>query len=411
MESRSRKPTVKSREQKDGTKEKKEKDNFGEWITLQLNVFVIGIVHSLSLHKTIPILVNDKASARLTLQILGTNAALLLGSIYFFSKAVEPLLDSMKGNLNIEDTAAGGLDLTKDSSTDRMVWFMYQSLWLLPICGLCYGCSMAWYQDLADSTYRYLQGVPKSTSLTKSVGQALYGTLVWLSAFIQVKLLAALIPLLCVQLAGGVDILFSGWTAAAMAVGTAGAADNEIVSFSTTLVVLGSSIALGIKHSLQLWIKAFALLSRTAGLSLMCLMYGWYGFDPKWIAAGLDPDERFGILERHWAYFMGFGLPYVVLMETTPFFTGYGIFLGLFPFCIMLGSVCNFTEPYSQYSSSVVQPLPIFKMAQVWTLYVIRLIDQKAYQAHKLKVKSDDKNSSNTNASTAAAAAKAKKTS
>ena len=332
-----------------------------KWLTVNINVFCQGIFDTFSLHRTVRILVNDPTSARLTLQILATNLVLLLGSVYFFNKGVSPLLNFMKTNL-VE--AEHG---TNESYAELLGWVMYQAMWLVPVCALCYGCSMAWYQDLADSSYKYLQGVPKSSPLTKSVGNALYGTLVWLSAFIQVKLLAVLGPMLCSHMSDVVELFFLGLTS------------NSI---ETPHSVLFISIAKGLKHAIQLWIYTASSASRLVGLALLCVMYGWYGFEPKWIASGLDPDARFAILERHWAYFMGFGLPYVLLMENTSFFVGYGIFLGMFPFCILLGSVCSYADAYRPYSGSKNDDnsLPVFKTAQSWTLFIIRYIDKQAYQ-------------------------------
>ena len=149
-------------------------------------------------------------------------------------------------------------------------------------------------------------------------------------------------------------------------------------------------------------------------LSTKACMYGWYGFDPKWIASGMDPDERFGILERHWAYFMGFGFPYVMLMENTSFFVGYGTFLALFPFCIMLGSVSEYTDAYAAHmpkKSATLDirsnSLPIFKTAQNWTLLAIRYIDKQSYDSRKKKSGSGSVGGS----SGSSKASKAKKTS
>lgn len=343
------------------------KDKLSAWLTVNGNAFCAGIIDTFSIHRTIPILVNDMTSARLTAQILGTNAALLLGSIYFYSKGLGPLLDYMKTNIGDEVPAV--------SYADQLGWVMYQALWLVPILGLCYGCSTAWYQDLSDSTYRHLLGVPKSTPLTKSVGQALYGTLVWASAFVQVKLLAMIGPMIFAQISSAVDLFFLGLTSS-----SAGA--------PTTLYV---SILTGLKEGLKMWIRTASFASRYVGLALLCLMYGWYGFDPKWISSGLDPDARFAIMERHWAYFMGFGFPYVFLMENTSFFVGYGVFLACFPFCIMLGSVCDYTLPYKAYADSKMpvntqnNALPMFRPAQRWTLWAIKYIDKQAYASQKQK--------------------------
>lgn len=130
---------------------------------------------------------------------------------------------------------------------------------------------------------------------------------------------------------------------------------------------------------------------------------------PQWIAADVDPDRRCGIMEKHWAYFIGFGFPYVVVLKNTSFFVGFGTFLALFPFCIILGSVTDFTLPYRQLKGSisaekgeegekekemgeegqkvktqerqkgfVAVPLPLFSLAKNWTLQTLKLIDSKA---------------------------------
>jgi hypothetical protein len=79
------------------------------------------------------------------------------------------------------------------------------------------------------------------------------------------------------------------------------------------------------------------------------------------------------IMERHYAYFIGFGFPYVILIKVTNFFIGYGLFLAAFPFMIILGGICDYKAPYQE---QLVQPLPknlpIFKAAQSWTLFVLK---------------------------------------
>ncbi len=92
------------------------------------------------------------------------------------------------------------------------------------------------------------------------------------------------------------------------------------------------------------------------------------------ISGGIDPDERLGIIETHWSYFFGFGLPYVIILKLTSFFVGYGIFLALFPFCIMMGCTSDYRKPYLTEPPQVT--LRLFQPARVWTLVVIKYIDQ-----------------------------------
>jgi len=333
-------------------------------------VLIHGLVDALSLHKTVRILINDMPSARMTLQILSANVVLLIGSILLYQKAIHPLLNIINNKLNSKD------ELQQIDDNVQSVWILYQSLWLLPMCLLCYGCSMLWYQDLADSTFKYLKGIPKATTLSKSVGHALYGTLVWLCAFIQVKLLTIMCPVVCSYLENAVSLFFIG------------------VQATITLTTASKMVVVTIEQLVVVSLRMVAQLSKLAGLTLLCLMYGWYAFDPKWIAEGLDPDSRFCLLERYWAYFVGFGLPCVLLLENTSFFVGFGVFLSIFPFCILIGSVQDYTLPYKRFTGSDSNAsiskdsdgtlsIPVFRAAQVWTLSLLQYIDSKYVKSRK----------------------------
>ena len=82
-------------------------------------------------------------------------------------------------------------------------------------------------------------------------------------------------------------------------------------------------------------------------------------------------------MESHWAYFVGFGFPYVMLSRNTTYFVGYGIFLALFPFCIMLGCILDCNEPYKKTNQKL-KPLAIYKPAKIWTLNVLYWFGKKA---------------------------------
>lgn len=336
-------------------------------ITIHTNIFLLGIIDSFSIHKTIRILVNDIQTAHITLQILTANIILLLGSIYLYNKAINPFLNMLNKQMIPSDPS-----IMEDvlNSNDK-IWIIYQSLWLLPICILCYVCSTLWYQDLADSTFKYLRNVPKATPLTKSVGHALYGTLVWASAFIQVKILLVLFPMICLQLKNAIKLFF---------IGAQSTSNSNILTNIQVLSMLDQLLCL--------LIDMLNNVSKFLGLFFLCLMYGWYGFDPKWIAEGLDPDSRFRILQRYWAYFVGFGFPYVVLLENTSFFIGFGTFLSIFPFCILLGSILPYAHAYESFSKHDVIELPVFKPAKLWTLYLLKYIDKTYVVAKKNDIKS-----------------------
>ena len=103
------------------------------------NIFAHALVDSISIHKTIPVLWSNRTATRLTFQILVTNAVLLLGSILIFHRGIEPLLQKLEVNSPSEESRL----------VEWLLFALYQWLWLVPIWGLCYACSTAWYQELA----------------------------------------------------------------------------------------------------------------------------------------------------------------------------------------------------------------------------------------------------------------------
>ena len=80
---------------------------------------------------------------------------------------------------------------------------------------------------------------------------------------------------------------------------------------------------------------------RSVGFIMASIFYGWYGFDASWSCEGLKPDDRYRLVERHWAYLLGFGLPYAIMIKSTDFFLGYGLYLLMYPLCIISASVVD----------------------------------------------------------------------
>mmetsp|Transcript_10549 Transcript_10549/g.35813 ORF Transcript_10549/g.35813 Transcript_10549/m.35813 type:complete len:162 (-) Transcript_10549:49-534(-) len=79
-------------------------------------------------------------------------------------------------------------------------------------------------------------------------------------------------------------------------------------------------------------------LARAVGFVLVCVVYGYYPFEQVLVCRGLRPDAAFSFVERHWAYFMGFGAPSAAVALTSgSYFVAYGVYAVLFPFFLMLG--------------------------------------------------------------------------
>lgn len=327
-------------------------------VETSLKLFIYGLSDSLSLYRTIPTLVNNHEALLLTVQILGANGLLILGSVFLFQRGILPMVDVLGGAI---------FDWYDQSHYNSLLWLLYQSLWLVPICGLCYACSTVWYQSLADAICKKSnkkQDKKKDTSGSglKSIEYAAYATISWLFVFVQVQLLTNYIP----NSFAGAEFVINKVFAQSEAT-----AKTFLVSQAATLLL----------HLSFLWLfRILRYVALAAGLTLMSALYAWYAFDPKWISDEVAPDERFAIMEQHLPYFLGFGLPFVLLNKMTSFFVGFGGFMMIFPFCIILGTVTDYTKPFRALGlapSSTVVKFRIFKPAEVWTLFALKYFGQK----------------------------------
>lgn len=369
-------------------------------LTAFVNVLSRGFIDAISIHRVLPLLVNNTASLLVVLKIMGANIALILGSEFLFHKGITPLLDRFSTEV---------LELKDHSQYQSITYLIFQMLWLVPICVLCYICCLTWYQELADSVHKYQQeqenlerlkqlekvGTEAKGKLEKdnaptsnpdalsSVQNSIYALLVWVFAFVQVQILTALIPGLINLAIYLVSALFNpnhGSTDS-----TAGIGISTVFSIHNAFYTIFFTILSLLKQG-----------STTIGLLFMAVLYGWYSFDPKWISEGKSPMERFSCIETYFFYFLGFGAPFVLLNRLTSFFIGFGGFLTVFPFCIILGSVItDYPDIYDKYGisakSTTVGKVKVFKLAQIWTLHGLKWFGHdiaKKIQRREAKLKS-----------------------
>ncbi len=190
-----------------------------------------------------------------------------------------------------------------------VLWLLFHGLWLIPIYVMCYLASTSWYQEIGDEIVREKKGTP----LKNAVATGTYAFIVWLMIFLQYMILNLVVPLMC----------------------------DKLLPMSQYLDTF-------VGRSLELSLTFIKHISISIAIILQCVLYGWYGFDPHWIAERVTPDDRFLLIQKHWAYVVGFGMPYVIIIRTTDFFVGYGIYLGLFPFCIMLACTAIQEKAYKK---------------------------------------------------------------
>lgn len=341
-----------------------------------IKLFIYGLTDSLSFYRTIPTLVNNKDALLLTAQILGANGLLIIGSVFLFQRGILPMVDVLGG---------AAFDWYDQNHYNSLLWLLYQSLWLVPICALCYGCSTVWYQSLADAiTKKNNKKNDPSTkkkdapnSGLKTIEYAAYATISWLFVFIQVQLLTNYMP-----------NSFAGAEFIADKVFASSAQDTTATSFAMSQVF---SIFF---HQAFRWLfLVLRYVTLTAGLILMAALYGWYAFDPKWISDEVAPDVRFAIMEQYLPYFIGFGFPYVLLNKMTSFFIGFGGFMMVFPFCIILGTVTDYSQAVKSVGlseSSTMVKFRIFKPAEVWTLAALKYFGNKIVRKAEKKYRESE---------------------
>jgi Etoposide-induced protein 2.4 (EI24) len=320
-----------------------------------LNIFAHGFLDSISLHKIFPLLVSNREISTLTFKIFGANTFLLVGSITLFNEAITPGLERLRKSMIPDELAVAGIEV--DTGLTKIIFY---SLFVIPVYLMCYSCSAIWYQSLAENMHK-ARKTSSPNLMVKAVVDGTYATVAWVCLFVQVQLLTTVIPLLL-----------------------SGVFPKLVGSSSSTEFFLSEAFNTEVRWHLRvvrciiaICLSSGVLLSQSLGLFLLSVLYGWYGFDPHWTASQINPDTRFGIIEKHWAYFVGFGAPYVLLVKLTSFFVGYGWFLAMFPFCIMLGGTCDYATPYKSLKVAL-PPLRIFKIAQTWTLMLLKVIGKNS---------------------------------
>ena len=141
----------------------------------------------------------------------------------------------------------------------------------------------------------------------------------------------------------------------------------HLIRTMCALLLKESAAANLVINALEFIIDSIYFLSRLIGNLGMAILYGWYGFDYHWALDGDLGKKRFERVEVYWAYFLGFGLPYLLIVRSTSFLVGYGIYLILFPFTIVLCVDADCTQGKELYLKSGINPLQIFTIPKYCT--------------------------------------------
>lgn len=310
-----------------------------------VSLAVLGFVDSISFHKCFGLLAEEKHILVALGKCLAVNLILLLGSVYLHDSVLIPATDLLKSNL---DTLSGPSSIanTAFEISRQGLTIIYTSCWLVPIWGLCYLLSLQWYQDIAQELKRRGNHSGKVSSDVKNqIVKECYVFLAWLVLYFFTHGLLTGIP-------KASSALRNACWMCCMYFGD--------YPLSKLFLLIAEYATLLSSH-----------LSRGCGFAMQAICYGWYGFDYHWASDGDDYKERFKRVEEHWAYFLGYGLPYVLIVTHTSFLVGFGLYLMLFPFTIILSADSNYCV---SHSGTVVPILPLFRLPGLYANNIIKFV-------------------------------------
>lgn len=300
-----------------------------------LNVLSGGLGDALSLWIPLALLLDNFNVLGQTARIYLSNAVLVCGVVVVYFKGIVPM----------------SAYLSTSSAVNELSYHLVHGVWLLPVCLYCHFSAPSRYQVLADHVLTHIyQSRSQTRSFEKYVSEGSYGFVAWLCVFVQVQLFGAILPLILTYIC-------------------APFAKVAIVSMFLTDST-----------------RALVFLSDF----LSCALYAWYCFDFRWTSEGLDPDTRFATIEKHWPYFIGFGLPFVVINKVFSGFWGYAAFMAYFPLAIIIATTANY-EYYANLQVAKIAPLRIFWSTQVAALRIVQVLDKKRKEAIDAPTKTDKK--------------------
>lgn len=274
-----------------------------------------GVRDSLRLDAT-PVFFLSSVTVRVrTAQCLLLNGLIFLGSILLADYVWAPLLrkilelsgasgsDSMDDAASSMPLASASIPLPSESSLAGwlhvLFLYAYQLLWIYPLYIISFILNTVWYQDIADHAF-ITHGGAGATAAAK-VGFTFQK---WVATMSDEVYRCLLVTAFMVQV--------------------------TLVSF---IPVIGSTLVF--VH--------------------LCWLYSLYSFEYKWSLLGWSLEYRLKYFEKHWAYFLGFGLPSVTLSLVFPKFISLGIFALAFPLFIILAICARPTShvPRTRKSSAV----------------------------------------------------------
>ncbi|XP_055682195.1 etoposide-induced protein 2.4 [Lutzomyia longipalpis] len=225
------------------------------------------------------------------LQCCALNGGIFWAGIAFFEYLLLPILATILTYIFSES-----FGMTVWGWMQPFFSLIFQACWVLPLFIISKIVNSLWFQDIADTAYKFRKGRPQLFSSTS-------------------KLIA--------------DTLFSLIVQGLFLV------QSMIVSF----------LPVGYVGSILCFLH-------------MCLLYSLYSFEYKWFNMGWELHKRLTYIEYNWPYFFGFGIPLAIATQLPSSFIVSGcVFSILFPLFILSSNEATPVSTTNQYPLKLFSPV------------------------------------------------------
>jgi len=272
-----------------------------------------GAQDALSLPKAARVVARSPAVRRLALNCALLNGVLFLGSIAAFHALLLPALHAL-----VVPPASSPADGPADTPlhwhiVSALVLGVYYLLWVYPLYVISFLFNSIWYDEIALETSR-LVGASKTSQKDVNIKQLLRS------------------------------------------------ASDELLRLAINFAFLAQGCVL----------RLLPVVGPVFHFLMLSWLYSLYCFESIWGLRGWGLHARLLQLERHYAYFLGFGTPFALLCIFFPYFLSYGMFALFFPFFVVVASQA--TPVRLREDATALPPsLPLFATSTHLASVVVRL--------------------------------------
>lgn len=197
------------------------------------------------------------------------------------------------------------------TNVEIMLHLIFSSLWVLPLYIICKLINIVWFGDISTSIYRVLYGRSRPfPSLSVAVADLFY-SLTFETVFLIQAQFVNVVPMMN--------------------------ADIEHIQ-----------------------IQIMCYIAYTFYCIHVCLLYAIYAFEYKWFNMGIELRNRIELIERHWPYFCGFGLPMFLLTNVAfsyyPLVASACVYSSVFPFFIVSGTRASTPRTEAPFNLHLTKP-------------------------------------------------------